>query len=106
MINKRRILIFLVTMLFLILQTTTGFAQQQPEYAKWGKIAVEQTTKQFPKYEMVDYKYEGKVVISDERQQYNFKMTLELNGERKEVRTYVLVNPKQDQLIDVYFDED
>ncbi len=100
---KKRILMVMVLML--MLQATSVFAQQEPEYAPWGKIAVERTTKQFPKYEVVDYLYEGKVVISDERQQYNFKLILELNDEKKEVRTYVLVNPKQKKLIDVYFDE-
>jgi hypothetical protein len=88
----------------LLIPVNIGLAQQ-PEYAKWGTIAVDETKQQYPDQELVDYQYEGKVVISDKREQYNFKMTLELNEERKEVRVYVLVNPKKEELIDVYFDE-
>lgn len=96
--------IMIITFLLLVIPVNFVLAQQ-PDYAKWGKIAVEEIKKEYPKYEMVDYLYEGKVVISDEREQYNFKMTLELNEVRKEVRVYALVNPKKDKLIDVYFDE-
>ncbi|MFD1040447.1 DUF3889 domain-containing protein [Virgibacillus byunsanensis] len=79
---------------------------QQPEYAKWGKIAVEETSKQFPDLNLVDYEYEGSVFISDERVQYNFEFTLETEGgEERTIHTYVLVNPDTEQLIDVYFDE-
>lgn len=96
--------IILLTLLFLLIPVNFGLAQQ-PDYAKWGKIAVEETKQQYPNQEIVDYLYEGKVVISDVREQYNFKMKLELKEEKKEVRVYVLINPKKEQLIDVYFDE-
>ncbi|WP_181350408.1 DUF3889 domain-containing protein [Thalassobacillus sp. CUG 92003] len=92
------------SLLFLVLPANNGLAQ--PEYAKWGKIAVEETAKQYPDLKLVEYEYDGKVFISDERAQFDFEFQLEDNqGQKSEIRTYVLVNQKTNQLIDVYFDE-
>ncbi|WP_053220218.1 DUF3889 domain-containing protein [Virgibacillus senegalensis] len=93
--------ILAVSVLFLVLPAT-AFAQ--PEYAQWGKIALEEAKEQYPDYNATDYAYQGKVYISDEREQFTFLITLEGN-ETKEVRVYVLVNPQTEQLIDVFFDE-
>ena len=86
-----------------------GIAQasfaQQPEYAKWGKIAVQETMKKYPNSKLVDYEYDGKVIISDERAQYNFKFTLKQNNREKEVLAYVLINPKTNKYIETHFDE-
>ena len=76
-----------------------------PSYAKWGKVAIEETTKKYPEQNVTDYRYDGKVFISDVREQYNFEFTLKTNGQSREIRVYVLVNPKSDQLIDVLYDE-
>ncbi|MGB8001858.1 MAG: DUF3889 domain-containing protein [Anaerobacillus sp.] len=78
---------------------------QVPSYAKWGKTAIEETTKKYPDQKVTDYRYDGKVFISDVREQYDFEFTLKTNGQSREIRVYVLVNPKNDQLIDVLFDE-
>lgn len=87
-----------------LLPLNYGFGED-PEYAKWGNIAVKQTQEKFPDYDLTDYLYEGKVVVSEARHQYNFKLILKKSRETKEIRVFVLVNPKQDQLIDVFFDE-
>ncbi|SDZ41501.1 Protein of unknown function [Evansella caseinilytica] len=98
-----KIVTFMMLFLFLPIHFV---AAQQPAYAEWSKIAVEETVKQFPDQKVVDYLYEGKVVISDKREQYTFKLMLEsAAGEKKPVRAYVLVNPKNNKLIDVHVDE-
>ncbi|MGP4059963.1 DUF3889 domain-containing protein [Halobacillus litoralis] len=98
-------LVFILVLVFLSLSFNHVFAQP-PEYAKWGKTAVEETVKKYPDSELVNYDYNGKVIISEDRSQYNFKFTLNTaNGQKKEVLVYVLVNQKSDQLIDVHFDE-
>ncbi|WP_226579096.1 DUF3889 domain-containing protein [Halobacillus litoralis] len=96
--------VFLLVLVFLSLSFNHVFAQ--PEYAKWGKTAVEETAKEYPEWKLINYDYNGKVVISEERTQYNFKLTLESDEEqKKQVLVYVLVNPKTDQLSEVQFDE-
>ncbi len=92
--------------LFVTLLVPASFAKAEiPSYAKWGKTAIEETTKKYPNQKVTDYRYDGKVFISDVREQYNFDFTLKTNGQSREIRVYVLVNPKKDQVIDVLYDE-
>ncbi|MDQ0862281.1 DUF3889 domain-containing protein [Bacillus sp. V2I10] len=102
--NTIRKVMISILFIFLLLPATIGQAQP-PDYAKWGKIAVEETKKQYPNAQISDYTYQGKVFISDERVQYNFEFSLITNQQKKKVHVYVLVNPKSDKLIDVNFDE-
>ncbi|KMM39076.1 DUF3889 domain-containing protein [Guptibacillus hwajinpoensis] len=93
--------------LFISLLVPVSFASAQiPSYAKWGKTAIEETTKKYPDQNVTDYRYDGKVFISDVREQYDFEFTLKKeDGQSREIRVYVLVNPKTDQVIDVKYDE-
>ncbi|MYL64557.1 DUF3889 domain-containing protein [Bacillus hwajinpoensis] len=97
-------LIFLlsITVLFLV---PINVHAEAPSYAKWGKMAIEETTKKYPDQQVTDYRYDGKVFISDVREQYDFEFTLKQNGQSREIRVYVLVNPQKDKLIDVKYDE-
>lgn len=105
MIRKVNLSISICLLLALFLSTSFAGAQP-PSYAEWGKIAIQETTKQYPEDKVVEYTYDGKVFISDERHQYNFEFTLKSADEQsKKVRVYVLANNKTDKLIDVYFDD-
>lgn len=97
-------LVFLLVLVFLSISFNHAFAQ--PEYAKWGKTAVEATAEKYPNLDLVNYDYNGKTVISDERAQYDFRFTFKASdGTKKEVLVYVLANPKNNQLIGVELDE-
>ncbi|WP_408007001.1 DUF3889 domain-containing protein [Pseudalkalibacillus sp. A8] len=102
LINIKMIIVLLLLSCFGLSNDSYG---QQPDYAKWGKSAVQETMKQYPNFKIVNYEYDGKVIISDERSQYNFEFTLEQDEKEKKVNVYVLVNPKTNQLIDIHFDE-
>ncbi|WP_347551103.1 DUF3889 domain-containing protein [Pseudalkalibacillus hwajinpoensis] len=104
---ERKITLFLSLFLFVSFLLPATFAEAQlPSYAKWGKTAIEETTKKYPDQQVTDYRYDGKVFISDVREQYNFEFTMKTeNGTSREIRAYVLVNPKTEQLINVLYDE-
>ncbi|WP_377889977.1 DUF3889 domain-containing protein [Alkalihalobacillus sp. R86527] len=104
MIKKQNWWLSVVMVLALFVHAPFASAAQ-PSYAEWGKIAIQQTKKQYPGESVTEYTYDGKVFISDERHQYNFDFTLKSNGVNKNVRVYVLVNDKKDELIGVYFDD-
>ncbi|MYL38098.1 DUF3889 domain-containing protein [Halobacillus litoralis] len=95
--------VFLMALLFLSVSFNHVFAQ--PDYAKWGKIAVEETDKNYPDFDLVNYEYQGKVAIADNREQYTFLFTMDQDGTKKKVRAYVLINPAEDQLIEVQFED-
>ncbi|WP_169525178.1 DUF3889 domain-containing protein [Pseudalkalibacillus hwajinpoensis] len=102
---KRTIIIGLFMLLCLLVPVSFASAQI-PSYAKWGKTAIEETTKKYPEQDVTDYRYDGKVFISDVREQYDFEFTLKKeDGQTREIRVYVLVNPKADKVIDVKYDE-
>ncbi|MCA0172524.1 DUF3889 domain-containing protein [Bacillus sp. RAR_GA_16] len=100
-----RKMMLLVSLLILFLFPVSYVHGEAPSYAKWGKIAIEQTTKKYPDQQITDYRYDGKVFISNVREQYDFEFTLKQNDQSREIRVYVLVNPQNDELIDVKYDE-
>ncbi|MFB4164359.1 DUF3889 domain-containing protein [Alteribacillus sp. JSM 102045] len=91
--------------IFILFALPSNVGQAQPEYAKWGQVAVSEVKNEYPDYQLKDYSYDGKVVISDEREQFTFTMTLEKNGETKKVKAYVLTNPQTEEQIDVSLEE-
>lgn len=99
---QKTMIIFSLLVMFVLPSHAHGEA---PSYAKWGKIAIEQTTKKYPNQQVTDYRYDGKVFISNVREQYDFEFTLKKDGQSREIRVYVLVNPQTDELIDVKYDE-
>ncbi len=102
LLNK---LIAVLAMTFILLVPIAHVGAEPPSYAKWGKTAIQETSQRYPDQQITDYSYDGKVFISDVREQYDFEFTLKQNGQSREIRVYVLVNPKKDQLIGVKYDE-
>ncbi|WP_158734902.1 DUF3889 domain-containing protein [Alteribacillus sp. YIM 98480] len=98
-----KLTMLLVMAALFMIPANIGLAQ--PEYAKWGQAAVSEVKAEYPDYELKDYSYDGKVVISDEREQFTFTMTLEKNGESQKVKAYVLVNPQTEEQIEVSLEE-
>ncbi|MCF6408587.1 DUF3889 domain-containing protein [Pseudalkalibacillus salsuginis] len=101
LINIKMVIVLLLLSFSL---SNVGYGQQ-PDYAQWGKTALQETMKKYPNYKVINYEYDGKVIISEERTQYNFEFILKQNAKEREVNVYVLVNPKNNQLINIHFDE-
>lgn len=100
---KKNILWALALLIFVSVVVPANFAQaQDPEYAKWGKLAIERMMEEYPGEDVKDYDYQGKVMISDVREQFNFLFTLE---DGSKVRAYVLVDMKKDELIDIHLEK-
>ncbi|MWC31203.1 DUF3889 domain-containing protein [Paenibacillus sp. MMS18-CY102] len=59
--------------------------QQQPEYAKWGRIAVQTAINQ-QQAEVIDYAYQGKFAASATVSEYRFRLWM-----RKDSREYGLI---------------
>lgn len=76
-----------------------------PGYAKWGKIAVEETAKAYEGASIVDYKYEGRfsgVRGSDEER---FLLWLKQEGREFGVRVTVTVHAETETLVSVKLKE-
>ncbi|WP_067933985.1 YqzG/YhdC family protein [Alicyclobacillus kakegawensis] len=76
-----------------------------PEYARWGKIAVDRTATRYPNARVVDYLHVGRRTLSETRAVERFKLWLRGGGKEFGVYVDVTFNPKTEQLISVAFHE-
>ncbi|WP_067929149.1 YqzG/YhdC family protein [Alicyclobacillus shizuokensis] len=74
-----------------------------PEYARWGKIAVDRTATRYPNARVVDYLHVGRRTLSETRAVERFKLWLRGGGKEFGVYVDVTFNPKTEQLISVVF---
>jgi hypothetical protein len=73
--------------------------QEEPDYAKWSKIAIEKVKEKYPNGEVSDFLYVGRKTISENKVADTFLMVVKRYNEGKEVRVTVSFNPKTDKLI-------
>lgn len=81
-----------------------GTAHAEPAYAKWGRVAVEQTSKKY-QAEIVDYRYDGRRVISSSEAEERFKLIVRKSGREFGVQVAVRVNSRSNELIQVNYQE-
>jgi hypothetical protein len=101
---KKKIAFPLVCFAFIIglfasysLHETIGIAQQ-PDYAKWGKMAITVVKENYPDAEVSEYKYEGRKSISETKAEDTFVFTVKKDQKTLPVKVVVTFNPKTDTL--------
>ncbi|MBD3918334.1 DUF3889 domain-containing protein [Paenibacillus sp. PR3] len=67
-------------------------ARLQPEYAQWGRQAVDYTSQEY-KAEVVDYAYEGRYPSVDGNVEYRFRLWVRKASREYAIRVAVSVNP-------------
>lgn len=66
---------------------------QEPAYAKWGRLAVFETGKRYPDYEIVDYLYMGRNLAVNEDIVEKFKLWLRKGSSEKGVIITITLTP-------------
>jgi hypothetical protein len=85
---------------------TEGTVQYaEPAYAKWGKLAMEETAKAYRNASIVDYKYEGRTILSEGQAEERFVLWIVKDTREFGVRVSIRVNTRTDELIDVRMQE-
>ncbi|MGM0880781.1 MAG: DUF3889 domain-containing protein [Bacillota bacterium] len=77
----------------------------EPAYAKWGKLAMEETSKAYRNASIVDYKYEGRTVISEGEAEERFVLWIVKDTREFGVRVSIRVKTDTDELINVRMQE-
>jgi hypothetical protein len=106
----------LLMALTLSINATTGFAvpvanaqnpyvKPEPNYARWGKLAVSETQKRFPRASVIDYLHVGRQVISPSTTQEMFKFWLKDDKHEFGVYVRILFNTKTEQILHISFQE-
>ena len=86
-------------MLMSISTVQASSTQTEPDYAKWGKIAIQEVMKKYPGSQETDYEYLGRTALSRTESQDAFDFRVTANGKKKLVRAYVIFNPQTNKLV-------
>lgn len=76
-----------------------------PSYAKWGKLAMEETAKAYSGASVVDYKYEGRFGSAEAAWEERFLLWLKQGDREFGVRVIVKIQPKTENLLEVKLTE-
>lgn len=96
----------LVALLFgLSLAWTSPVAEAQPPYAKWGKVAMQQTMKTYPKAKIVDYLHVGRKNKTPTTSEETFKLLLQENNRMWALLVHIEFETKTEKVLKVSFEE-
>jgi len=88
-----------------VLLLSTATVEAAPGYAKWGKIAVEETQKRY-NADIIDYKHIGRTDITPKKSEEKFKLWIK-NKENKEFSVFVSIefDPTTGTIQAIHFSE-
>lgn len=95
----------LLISLLAILIFSTVSVEAAPEYAKWGKIAVEETQKRY-KADIIDYKHIGRNELGPNKSEEKFKLWIR-NKAGNEFGVFVSIqfDPSTEMIQSIQFSE-
>ncbi|WP_171051857.1 DUF3889 domain-containing protein [Alteribacter natronophilus] len=79
--------------------------QEEPDYAKWGKLAVEKVRERYPEAKVVDYLHVGREELGEGKASETFKLWL--RGEEREFGVIVTITFEKatDDVIEIEYEE-
>lgn len=95
----------LLISLLAILMFSTVSVDAMPEYAKWGKIAVQETQKRY-EAEIIDYKHIGRTELTPKKSEEKFKLWVRSKA-GKEFGVFVSIqfDPSTERIQTIQFSE-
>ncbi|GIO16435.1 hypothetical protein J19TS2_59900 [Cohnella xylanilytica] len=79
-------------------------ARAEPSYAKWGRIAMQETRSRYESASIVDYLHAGRRNLSPHLAEERFRLWLRRDGREFGVNVAVRFDPADDRLIAVLFE--
>lgn len=81
-----------------VMSEETVALHAEPSYAKWGKLAMEETAKAYHDASIIDYKYEGRHAMGQGEAEESFLLWLKQDGREFGVRVTIRVEAAADKL--------
>ncbi|WDL99532.1 YqzG/YhdC family protein [Alicyclobacillus sp. ALC3] len=81
------------------------YIKPEPDYAKWGKFAVSETQKRYPRASVVDYLHVGRQAVSPSTTREVFKLWLKDDKHEFGVYVRITFNTKTEQISKTSFQE-
>ncbi len=91
--------------LLLLTLVHSGTASAQPPYAKWGRMAVQETMKKYPQAEIVDYLHVGRINKTATTSEETFKLLLQQGNRRWAVFVRIEFEKESERVVAVRFEE-
>ncbi|WP_054028896.1 DUF3889 domain-containing protein [Bacillus sp. FJAT-28004] len=83
----------------------TAALHAEPSYAKWGKLAMQETSKAYSDASIVNYKYEGRKKLPNGESEESFVLLLNKDAKQIAIRVTIKVSTDTDKLINVNLKE-
>lgn len=98
------VIISVVLILVLIVPKSVAAPEPEPEYAKWGTIAVKETQRHY-QADIIDYLHVGRTNLAADQAEEKFKLWIRTkDGHEFGVFVYIRFNPLQDTAYTIRFE--
>ncbi|OMF36831.1 hypothetical protein BK133_08695 [Paenibacillus sp. FSL H8-0548] len=77
----------------------------EPSYGKWGKLAIEETSRVYHNASIIDYKHEGRKVLKEGQAVETFVLWLRKDTKEFGVRVSITFQTSSDQLVHLEMNE-
>lgn len=102
--RHRNIMPLLSTVLFLLLlQPFPAYAQ--PPYAKWGRLAMQETMKRYPNAQIVDYLHVGRKPKTPTTSEETFKLLLQEGNRRWALLIHIEFVNQTEDVVNISYEE-
>lgn len=78
--------------------------QAEPDYARWGRIAVQETIKRY-QANVLDYEHIGRTELSSDEAEEQFKLWIKQGTREFGLLVSVRFNPKTNEQLSIHFKE-
>lgn len=98
--------LLLLIMLLSSVHIASAEVREIPPYAKWGRLAMQETKKRYPLADIVDYQHLGRDVVSSNRATETFKLWLRQDRREWAVRVIITFDTKTERAVSIQFREE
>ncbi|HZG80783.1 MAG TPA: YqzG/YhdC family protein [Brevibacillus sp.] len=82
-----------------------ALAPETPPYAKWGRMAVQETQKRYPMAAIIDYLHVGRENLQTDRARETFRLWLRQDSREFGVTVIITFDPRTEKVISIQFKE-
>ncbi|GED71458.1 hypothetical protein BRE01_51600 [Brevibacillus reuszeri] len=94
-----------VLLTFLIALTFVSPAYAEPPYAKWGRMAMQQTKQHYPQAQIVDYLHVGRIKKTPTTSEETFKLLLQEGNRKRALFVHIEFDNNTEKVVRITFDE-
>ncbi|MGN7470966.1 YqzG/YhdC family protein [Brevibacillus sp. SAFN-007a] len=77
----------------------------QPPYAKWGRLAMQETLKKYPHAEIVDYQHVGRTAKTPTTSEETFKLLLQEGNRRWALLVHIEFENQTEHVVQITYEE-